>query len=68
MRLRTLGARCVALCALFPVVMAVGSLVSADEPIPALITFDDGAEPPRVSRRVNCLSQAAIADSRSGWS
>ena len=25
-------------------------------------------EPPRVSRRVNCLSQAAIADSCSGWS
>ena len=26
------------------------------------------SEPPRVSRRVNCLNQAAIADSCSGWS
>ena len=28
----------------------------------------EAGEPPRVSRRVICLSQAAIADSCSGWS
>ena len=43
MRLQTLGARCVALYALLPVVLAGGPLVSADEPAPALITLDDGA-------------------------
>ena len=40
---RTLGARCGALCALLLLVLAGGPLVSADEPIPALIILDDGA-------------------------
>ena len=35
---------------------------SSSKPTPAI-----GAEPPRVSRRVICLSQAAIADSCSWW-
>ena len=35
----------------------------------AVVSGAEGwSEPPRVSRRVNCLSQAAIADSRSWWS
>ena len=32
------------------------------------VSLPNGVEPPRETRRVNCLSQAAIADSRSWWS